>query len=235
MPITAKAVLRQNLLLRGLAEETLDRIAALAVRRNYSRGAAVFQQGDPGDCLYAVISGQVRVSTHHADGREVFLNLIEAGDSFGEIAAVDGFDRTATATAVVDSSLLLIRRTDLFALMERDPRLAIHLLSVFCKRMRWTSDLIDEAAFLDVAARLAHRLLRLAADHGVAGSDGTTLKLSQAELANFLGASRQVVNQSLQAWREHGWIALARGRVVIRDREALRTLARGVAAIAADP
>jgi len=223
MSTTAKAVLRQNQLLRGLAEDTLDRIAALAVRRNYPRGTAVFREGDPGDSLYVVITGQVRISTTHADGREVFLSLMEQGDSFGEIAVVDGRDRTATATAVVDSSLFLIGRADLFALMERDPRLPIYLLGVFCRRIRWTSDLVEEAVFLDVPARLARRLLRLAADHGTSVPGGTALKLSQADLASFLGASRQVVNQHLQGWRERGWIALSRGQVVIRDREALDT------------
>lgn len=230
MTMTAKAVLRQNLLLRDLAEETLDRVAALAARRKFAKGATVFRQGDPGDGLYAVISGQVRISTEHADGREVFLSLMEAGDSFGEIAVIDGLERTATATAAVESVLFLIRRADFLALMECDARLAIHLLGVFCKRIRWTSDLIEEAVFLDVPARLARRLLHLARDSGRERDGGTALHLSQGELANFLGASRQVVNQNLQVWRKQGWISLARGAVFIRDRAALSSLAQGAMA-----
>lgn len=230
MPITATAVLTQNALLRGLAGDTLARIAAVAVRRGYAKGEAVFRQGDPGDALYAVVSGQVRISASHPDGREVFLSFMGPGDSFGEIAAVDGLARTATATAVTASSLFLIHRADLLGLMERDPRLALHLLGAFCRRIRWTSDLVDEAAFLDVPARLASRLLRLAAEHGRDGDGGTTLRLTQADLASFLGASRQVVNQVLQSWRARGWIALSRGAVTLRDRDALLALSRGAAA-----
>ncbi len=229
MPITTTAVLRQNVLLKGLADDTLARIAAVAARRNFPRGTVLFRQGDPGDALYAVVAGRVRISTQHADGREVFLSLMGPGDSFGEIAAVDGQIRTAAATVVEPSTLFLIHRGDLLALIARDPRLARHLLGVFCQRIRWTSDLVEEAAFLDVPARLASRLLRLAANHGRASTDGVELRLSQAELAQFLGASRQVVNQHLQSWRAQGWIALARSVVVLRDRAALLALSRGAA------
>jgi CRP-like cAMP-binding protein len=229
MSTTAKAVLRGNLLLRGLAEATLDRIAALAIRRHYPKGTTVFRQGDAGDALYAVISGQVRISAASHDGREVFLSLMEPGDTFGEIAVIDGLERTAGAVAVADSSLFLIRRSDLLALMQREPAVAVHLLQVFCRRLRWTTELIEEAAFLDLPARLARRLLRLSADSGVKGPNGTTLRLSQGELANFLSASRQVVNQHLQEWRDGGWITLARGTIVILDEEALRALSHGAA------
>lgn len=227
MPITATAVLRQNQLMRGLADDTLARIAAVAVRRTVPRGAVVFRQGDPGDALYAVVAGRIRIGAQHADGREVFLSVMGPGDSFGEIAAIDGQTRTATATALEPSTLLLVHRGDLRALIARDPNLAQHLLGVFCQRIRWTSDLVEESAFLELPARLASRLLRLAAGHGRTGADGTALHLSQADLAAFLGASRQVVNQHLQSWRARGWIALARGVVVLRDRAALHALARG--------
>lgn len=226
MPVDAKTVLRENLLLRGLAEDTLDRVSALVSRRSYRKGSMIFRQGDAGDALYAVISGQVRIVTHSAGGREAFLNIMEPGDVFGEIAVIDGGARTATALAMGDVVLFLIRRSDLLGLMTRDPALALHLLQVFCQRLRWTSELIEESAFLDLPARLARRLLRLVADHGMATPDGISLRLSQAELANFLSASRQVVNQHLQEWRAKGWISLSRGGVVVVDREALRGCAQ---------
>lgn len=226
MTTTAKAVLRENLLFRGLPEATLDRVAALTVRRSYPKGVTVFRQGDPGDALYAVIAGQVRISSQSPSGQEVFLNLLESGDVFGEIAVIDGGERTATAVAAIDAVLFLIRRADLLDLIERDPGLGRHLLQVFCQRLRWTSELIEEAAFLDLPARLASRLLRLGAGHGRAEAHGIELKISQGELANFLSASRQVVNQHLQEWREQGWVELARGVVVIRDVAALQSLGR---------
>ncbi len=226
MAVTAKAVLRENLLLRGLAESTLDRIAGLAVRRSYPKGTAVFRQGDPGDALYAVIAGQVRVSCQDETGREVFLNIMESGDVFGEIAAIDGAARTATAVAMTDTSMFLVPRADLLALLERDPKLSLHLLRVFCQRLRWTSDLIEETAFLTLSARLASRLLRLSGQHGSRAPEGIALKISQGDLANFLSASRQVVNEHLQEWKQKGWVSLARGTVVIRDPQALAAVAR---------
>jgi CRP-like cAMP-binding protein len=233
--ITAKAVLRENLLLRGLAESTLDRVAELALRRSYPRGTVIFRQGDAGDALYAVISGEVRISSQEPSGREVFLNIMESGDVFGEVAMLDGGPRTATAIATSDTSLFLITRVELLHLLERDPALARHLLQVFCQRLRWASELVEEAAFLDVPARLASRLLRLCNQHGTKAPDGKVLNISQGDLANFLSASRQVVNQNLQGWRERGWIELSRGKVVIRDSEALADLAKNRPARNGDP
>lgn len=227
MSATAKAVLRSNLLLRGLPEPVIDRLAAMAIRRTFPRGACLFRQGEPGDALYAVISGQVRISADHADGREIFLSLIDSGESFGEIAVIDGRPRTASAVATRDTVLFAIHRADLLALVEREPALARHLLEALCARLRWTSELIEEAAFLDLPARLARRLLRLSEDHGATGAQGKTLQLSQAELASFLNASRQMVNQQLQAWRARGWVSLSRGAVVVRDAAALAALSTG--------
>lgn len=227
MSATAKAVLSNNLLLRGLPEPVIDRLAALAIRRTVSRGACLFRQGDPGDALYGVISGQVRISADHTDGREISLSLIDSGESFGEIAVIDGRPRTASAVATKDTVLFAIRRSDLLALVEREPALARHLLESLCTRLRWTSELIEEAAFLDLPARLARRLLRLSQEHGSADAQGRALQLSQAELASFLNASRQMVNQQLRAWRARGWVSLSRGVVVVRDAAALAALSGG--------
>lgn len=95
---------------------------------------------------------------------------------------------------------------------------------MLCKRLRWTSDLIEEAVFLPVPARLARRLMRLAEEHGRAVDGLVTLRISQAELASFMNVSRQIVNQHLQQWRKRGWIELARGRVIIRDADGLRSV-----------
>jgi CRP/FNR family cyclic AMP-dependent transcriptional regulator len=227
MTVTARAVLRSNRLLRDLPDGALDLLAALAIRRSVGRGARIFAEGDPGDSLLGIIAGQVRISASTPDGREIFLNILEPGDSLGEIAVLDGEPRTATADALTDVELFVIRRPDLLALISREPRLAMHLIALLCRRLRWTSELIEEAAFLPAGARLASRLLKLGAEHGRPADGGITLHISQAELAAFLNVSRQVVNQQLQAWRRQGWVALGRGRVVILDPEGLRSAARG--------
>jgi CRP-like cAMP-binding protein len=225
--LAGKIVLQRSPLFRGLAPLALERIASLATQRNYGAGEIVCSQGDPGDALYAVVTGRIRISSGAADGREIFLNIMEPGDSFGEIALLDGGTRTASAIAMVASELVSLRRDHLFALLEREPQVALELLRLCGERLRWTSGLLEDAALLDAPARLAKRLLSLGELHGERSGSGFTLRISQEDLANFLGVSRQAVNQQLQAWKARGWIALGRGSVAVLDAQALRTAAQG--------
>jgi CRP-like cAMP-binding protein len=200
----------------------LERIAALATQRAYRSGEIVFSHGDAGDALFAVVTGKIRISTGSAAGREIFLNIMEPGDTFGEIALLDGGPRTATATAIAAAELVSIRRGPLFELLEREPRTALELLRLCGERLRWTSGLLEDAALLDAPARLAKRLLSLDELHGEKRGDGRVVRISQEELGSFLGISRQSVNEQLQEWRAKGWVELGRGTVVVRDAAALR-------------
>ncbi|MGE3667889.1 MAG: Crp/Fnr family transcriptional regulator [Steroidobacteraceae bacterium] len=220
-----KIALQGSPLFRGLPPAALERIGALAVQRPYRSGEIVFSQGDAGDALLAIVHGKVRISAGDADGREVFFNILGAGDTFGEIALLDGGPRTATATAMAASELLSIARPAFLAMLEREPRLALELLRLCGERLRWTSSLAEDAVLLDVPARLARRLLRLIDSHGEPDGRGVALRLSQEDLAGFLGVSRQLVNQSLQAWKKHGWVELGRGAVIVLERLALERLA----------
>jgi len=221
--VPAAAILKRNYLFRGLPETTIERVAALAVRRHYIKGEVIFAQGDRGDALYSVASGRVRISATGAGGQEVFLSIMEPGDTFGEIAVMDGLPRTAGATALEATRLLVINHLDFLRLLEQEPRLATHLLKLMCTRLRWTSELVEESAFLAGPARLAKRLLVLASLHGRPTQPSQLeLRISQAELAHFLGISRQIVNQHLREWQKHRWVELRRGRITIRDRDALR-------------
>ncbi|HET8690780.1 MAG TPA: Crp/Fnr family transcriptional regulator [Steroidobacteraceae bacterium] len=217
-----RMMLQGSPLFRGLPPATLDRIAALAAQRSYRRGEIVFAAGDAGDALYGVVSGRIRISTGNADGREIFLNIMEPGDSFGEIALLDGGTRTATATAIEASELVSVRREHLFGLLEKEPRTAVELLRLCGERLRWTSGLLEDAALLDAPARLAKRLLSLCELHGEDAAGGRAVRISQEELANFLGVTRQAVNEQLQEWKAKGWVALGRGTVILHDAAALR-------------
>lgn len=222
---TALDVFRENFLFRGLPEASLRRIASVAIRRRYSRGETVFSQGDQGDALYAVASGRVRISATAAAGQEVFLSIMEPGATFGEIAVIDDLPRTAGATALDDATLYVIRRTDFLGLLDSEPGLAVHLLKLMCTRLRWTSELVEESAFLTGPERLAKRLLVLASLHGrKTGDNRLEIRMSQEELAHFLGISRQIVNQHLREWQRSGWVSLGRERIVIVDADALRRL-----------
>ena len=220
--VGGRMMLQRSPLFRGLAAATFERIAPLATQRAYRRGEVIFSQGDPGDALFAVVRGKVRIGTGSAAGREIFLHIMEPGDTFGEIALLDGGPRTATATAFVAAELVSIRRGPLFEILEREPRAALELLRLAGQRLRWTSGLLEDAVLLNAPARLAKRLLSLSELHGEEGRDGRTIRISQEELASFLATSRQSVNEQLQDWKARGWVGLGRGIVILRDAVALR-------------
>jgi CRP-like cAMP-binding protein len=199
-------------------------VAALATRRSYEENTIIFMRGDPGDSLCGVVTGRVRISASRAGGKEVFLNIMEPGDAFGEIALLDGSPRTATATALARTELMILQRDAFFALLRTEPQLAEHLIQLLCKRVRWTAEQMEDSALLTVPAKLAKRLLSLASVHGRETPDGARLAISQEELAQFLGLSRQIVNQHLQAWRAKGWISLGRGSVTLANPRALQTV-----------
>lgn len=222
MALIAQTILERTQLFRGLPLATIQRISALSIRRSYKSGTVVFSQSDPGDALYGVITGKIRISATSRDGREIFLNIMEPGDAFGEIALLDGRPRTATASATSPAELIIITRDHFLDLLKSEPRLATHVIQLLCERIRWTSGLAEESALLSVPERLARRLLSLGELHGHAVSDGVQLNVSQEEVARFLGLSRQAVNQHLQHWKARGWITLGRGKIIVVDEGALR-------------
>jgi CRP/FNR family cyclic AMP-dependent transcriptional regulator len=225
MALSVQTILERNRLFRGLSAATIQQIAALAIRRPYEPDALVFSQGDPGDSLYGVVTGKVRISASTREGKEMFLNIMEPGDTFGEIALLDGNPRTATATTTATSELMIIPRAQFLALLQREPTVAIHLLQLLCQRIRWTSAQAEDSALLTVPNRLARRLLSLAKLHGQQSPKGVQLIISQEEMGRFLGISRQAVNQYLQEWRTQGWVAVGRGKVTVLDESALQTMA----------
>jgi CRP/FNR family cyclic AMP-dependent transcriptional regulator len=226
--LTARTILERTQLFRGLPPATIDRISALSTRRSFGTGAIVFSQADPGDALYGVVTGKIRISASSPDGREMFLNIMEPGDTFGEIALLDGRHRTATASATSPSELIIIARDHFLDLLEREPKLVSHVVQLLCERIRWTSGLAEESALLSVPERLARRLLSLGEHHGRETPKGVELRISHEEVARFLGLSRQAVNQYLQHWKLQGWLTLGRGEIVIVNEYALRDVVAAV-------
>lgn len=220
------ALLAEHYLFRDLDAAVIERIASLAVTRRARAGDVLFLKGDEGDALYSVVSGYVRISTSGPGGRTVILNIMGPGDVFGEIALLDGMARTADAFATMQTELITIARRDLMTLLEREPRLAIHLLKLVCQRVRRTSEQVEDSALLAVPGRLAKQLLSMADLNGEAVSGGIRVRLqpSQSELGQMLGISRVCINKHLQRWRRKGWIGLTRGHVVVCNREALHGL-----------
>lgn len=203
----------------SLGPEAVEAIAALCLTRNLEAGRTLFMKGDPGDALYAIRRGQVRIMSGTEDGQHRTLNVLGPGDVFGEVALLDGRSRTATAVVSEAVDLFVVRRADLLALLTRRPELAIQVIELLCGRIRWMSEQAEEAAFLPLDRRLVRRLIGLAEDFG------SEIVVSQENLAGFVGATRESVNRQLQVWKRAGLIALGRGRILIRDADGLARLA----------
>jgi CRP-like cAMP-binding protein len=214
-------------LFEGLPERITARLAAAAVRKVCRKGERVFLQGGKGDWLYCVASGRVRIDAIGFAGQEVFLNEMNPGDCFGEIAVVDGKGRTAGATATEPTVLWAIHRHEVLWALDEHPELRSRLFDLICYRMRWSTDLYQDAAFLTPSARLAKRVLHLALYQDRPAGGAIELRIKQSDLARFLGVSRKLVNDHLNDWKERSWVSVARGRLYIRDVDALRSLAAG--------
>lgn len=219
-----RALLRANALFRELPRATVDRIVELGYTRRMQAGELLYLQGDPGEGLYLILSGEVRISATGRDGQELHLNSLSAGEVMGEIALLDGGNRTATATATQDGMLFCIDRKDFLALVSRHPEITWQILQLLCQRVRWTSSLLEDSAFLSAESRLAKRLLNIAGTCGTPTPAGRELRISQADLAGYLNLTRQAVNRMLQALSHDGTLDLGRGRLVIKDADRLMQL-----------
>ena len=219
-------ILAHHFLLGHLPAADLQRLGELATTRSYRTGESVFMKGDEGDAMMAVLSGRVRICSYSADGREVVLNVINPGEVFGEIALIDGGERTADAFAMEATELLVLHRRDFRPFLERNPSVCVLLLEMMCRRLRETSAQLEDFNFLDLRARLAKRLLALADRHGQETEKGTVIgvRLPQHLLASMIGTSREAVNKQLRAWEGEGVIDVQRGSVTLLERDGLEKI-----------
>ena len=209
-------LLRQRWELRG----ELQRIAGLCHTQQMTSGEVLFQKGDAGDALFGVRRGQVRIETGASDGSRLTLNFMGPGDLFGEVAVMDGQNRTADATAGEASELFVLRREDFLSFLEREPKVAIKIIMLLCQRIRWQSERMEESMLQPLPVRLARRLCALASDFG------SEVHISQEQLGVFVGAARESVNRQLQTWRKDGILALQRGRILLQNLNKLASVAR---------
>ncbi|MBW7851984.1 MAG: Crp/Fnr family transcriptional regulator [Rhodospirillales bacterium] len=226
-PIDKEAILARNALLGSLDPADRARLADYAVVVRHEADAVIFQRGDPGDGMMAVVRGRVKICNHSADGKELVLNILKPGDVFGEIALLDGEPRTADAVAMETCELLILERRHFLPFLDRHPRVAQRLLAVLCQRLRRTSTHFEDAIFLDVPARLARALLQLASAFGIPAKAGVCidLKLSQQQLGSVVGVTRESVNKYLGEWQKAGWIAIRNGYITVADAASLGALA----------
>lgn len=221
------AILASNRLLNQLAPREMEELLAFSRTESFSRNQVIFDKGDPGCCLYAILRGRVRIHTVSEEGKEILLNILDAGDVFGEIALLDGQERTAGAVAMGPTVLLRVDRAHFLPFLERHPALCIRLMGVLCERLRWTSNVIEDTVFLEISRRLAKRLLSLARTHGKPVQAGTqiNIKLSQEDLANMVGATRESVNKGLRKLVSLEVIGNEMGYIIVRSTEKLELIA----------
>lgn len=186
------------------------------------KGQVLFEQGDDGDALYAVTRGVLEFSILSRSGRKLSLDMVGPGSVFGEIALFDPGPRTATVTAIEPARVLRVRSADVIGQIGVHPELAVDMIRLAGQRMRWMGSQYHEQVFLPLSTRLARKLLHLAP---LGGSTPASIQLSQAELAEYVGATREAVSKILSTWKRQGVIDSNRGGLVIRDLDAMEDLA----------
>ena len=211
----------------------LDAEAAVALRASMTekrvpRSGVIFSEGEPGDRMYVVLDGKVKLGQTSPDGRESLLAVLGPGEVFGELSLFDPGPRTATATAVTDTVVVGLGHTDLRPWLTGRPEVAEALLQALAQRLRRTNEALADLVFSDVPGRVAKQLLELADKFGQPGADGVLVHhdLTQEELAQLVGASRETVNKALADFTQRGWIEVDQRQVLLIDMERLARRAR---------
>jgi CRP/FNR family transcriptional regulator, cyclic AMP receptor protein len=221
-------VLRQAPLFSSLDDQAADSLRASMSETRIGRGDVLFHEGDSGDRLYVVTDGKIKLGRTSADGRENLLAILGPGQMFGELSLFDPGPRSATATAVTPCTLMSLGHDELLRWLEDQPSVARGLLNQLAARLRKTSDVVADLVFSDVPGRVAKALLDLSRRFGRTADDGIHVHhdLTQEELAQLVGASRETVNKALADFAMRGWLRLEPRSVVLIEVERLRRRAR---------
>jgi len=213
-------------LFASLSTDDLNELALHAMIRSIPEKEIIFEKGDAGNELFAILHGRVKVSSFSEDGKEMIFSILESGNFFGETALLDGQNRSATCTAIEDCQMVVIERHSFILFLENHPEVAIHLLSLLSQRLRRADELMEELSFFQMPTRLARKLLALADEHGdIVGSKiEISMNISQHELANMVCVSRESVNKQLSLWVKDGLISLSPRLIVIEDRAQLHEI-----------
>jgi CRP/FNR family transcriptional regulator, cyclic AMP receptor protein len=216
----ARKLLERCVIFKALQEDEKHELAAHAHVRAFAANEPIFHVGEPGYSMMGVMVGTVRISLPTRKGREVILTDLAAGELFGEIALIDGKPRSASAIAMTKCELLILERRDVLPFLERSPTACLNLMQLLCGRIRRSDERMAEIAFFDLPARLARALLR----YPTQSRGPPKLSLSQRELAEMSGATRENVNRCLREWQRRGILQLKNRWTIILKPEALQAL-----------
>jgi CRP/FNR family transcriptional regulator, cyclic AMP receptor protein len=219
-----RQIFERHFLLGKLSRDEIDTLLHFARVERYRAGDEIFSKGSPGESMMAVLRGALKMSSVSPDGREIVFNIMNPGDCFGEIALLDGEERSADAIAMTDCELLVLARRDFMPILEKRADICIILLRTLCQRLRQTSEQVEDVLFRHLESRVAKALVHLAESaslHGVPAS-AIELHLSQEELGTHAGGSRESVNKIEKLWHREGLIHRSKGLIVIHDLAALK-------------
>jgi CRP/FNR family cyclic AMP-dependent transcriptional regulator len=223
-----EGVLRRAPLFNALDDDGARGLRRQMAEVKLSRGEHLFLEGDDGDALYVVIDGKMKLTRAAADGRENLLSVIGPGEMFGELSLFDPRPRTSSASAVTDALLAALKHEALMPLLQERPDVSFQMLRGLAQRLRRANDVTADLVFTDVPGRVAKNLLDLADRFGNQETDGLHVHhdLTQEELAQLVGASRETVNKALADFAARGWLQISARSVLILDAERLRKRAR---------
>jgi CRP/FNR family transcriptional regulator, cyclic AMP receptor protein len=221
-----RQIFERNFLLGKLSPSEIDALLRYSRVERYPAGEEIFAKGAPGNSMMIVLRGSVRIGSISLTGKEIVLNIISAGQIVGEIATLDGGERSGDAVAMTDCELLVLNRRDFMPFLENRADICLMLIKILCERLRRTSEQVEDLLFRHVEGRIAKALLQLSERSGRPDVDGRVLELhmSQSELGNIVGSTRESVNKQLMAWQRAGFVHLAKESIVILDAAALERL-----------
>lgn len=222
----ARTFIENSTFLGSLPAEALDQLVKRGHVARWAKGEVIYERGDKGDSLLVIISGKVKIFNVTTDAREVVLNFLGPGDVNGEIAVLDGRERTATAMALEPSVAFVVYRRDLMPLLSQHPDTLVEIVQILCDKLRATSEIVEDSQ-RSMRGRAARGLLRLARQHGKTSKDGIVIDLgvNQRDLGNYLALSRENTSRQLGALTEAGIIATFGGQILIRNEAALTEIA----------
>jgi CRP/FNR family transcriptional regulator/CRP/FNR family cyclic AMP-dependent transcriptional regulator len=210
--------LKQVPLFADLADEEIRELMTVARRRVYRAGEVIFHRDDPGQVLYLIKEGKVKICLISPDGQEMTLTVLGKGEYFGEFALLDGLPRSTDAIASERVECYTLQRTDFHNAIMKNPKIAIQAMEVLSKRLRNTNQMVEDLIFLDVYGRVAKKLLELADAHGSKAEDGgirIEMRLTQQELASMVGASRESVNKVMGYFTDKNFISTDKHRITL--------------------
>ncbi len=227
LPMVSADFLTTVPIFSGLKPDDLKPLTGKLRRRGYQKGEVIFHQDDPADRMHIIVDGRIRISITSDDGREKDLAILKSGECFGEMALLDGSNRSATATAVDPTQTLALYRDDFMEFLQIHPGVVTKTTSLLTSRLRVVNQMLGDLAFLDVPTRVAKQLLELSEAYvDESASDAPVeIPMGQDELARLVGASRETISRALNSYRRLGILSTSHRRITINDPEALERMA----------